>query len=94
VAEGKNQIVADVRNINNYLACSLRTCSEIVVLIRRAGQVIGQIDADADETAAFDTSDETLLIAVADRLGHSGTISCQLNQSQRIPAHWRPRTER
>src|SRR5262249_21238490 len=37
VAEGKNQIVADVRVLSNYLACSLETRSEIVVLIRKAG---------------------------------------------------------
>jgi L-methionine (R)-S-oxide reductase len=68
VAEGKNQIVQDVRKIENYLACSLKTRSEIVVLIRRAGQVLGQIDADADEIAAFDKTDEALLMAIADRL--------------------------
>jgi L-methionine (R)-S-oxide reductase len=68
VATGKNQIVRDVREIENYLACSLKTRAEIVVLIRRAGQTLGQIDADADETDAFDTTDEALLAAVADRL--------------------------
>jgi L-methionine (R)-S-oxide reductase len=66
VAEGKNQIVRDVRQITNYLSCSLGTRSEIVVLIRRAGRVIGQIDAD--EIAAFDATDESMLMAVADRL--------------------------
>jgi GMP synthase-like glutamine amidotransferase/putative methionine-R-sulfoxide reductase with GAF domain len=73
VAEGKNQIVQDVRQIANYLSCSLRTHSEIVVLIRRAGRVIGQIDADADEIGAFDQTDESLMMAVADRLSRSRT---------------------
>ena len=68
IAEGKNQIIADVRQVTNYLACSTETRSEIVVLIHRAGEIIGQIDADSDQTAAFDGSDETLLTAVADRL--------------------------
>jgi GAF domain-containing protein len=68
VAQGENQIVPDVRQLENYLACSAATRSEIVVLIRRAGKVLGQIDADADETAAFDATDEALLMAVADRL--------------------------
>ena len=68
VAEDKNQIVPDVRKITNYLACSLKTRAEIVVLMRRAGQVIGQIDADSHETDAFDASDEELLTAVAERL--------------------------
>jgi L-methionine (R)-S-oxide reductase len=68
VAQGKNQIIPDVREVANYLACSLKTRSEIVVLMLRAGHVIGQIDADADEVAAFDKTDEALLTAVADRL--------------------------
>jgi L-methionine (R)-S-oxide reductase len=69
VAEGKNQVVADVRERSNYLACSLETRSEIVVLIRKAGQIIGQIDADGHEPGGFDASDESLLEAVAERLG-------------------------
>jgi GAF domain-containing protein len=68
VAEEKNQIVRDVRQITNYLSCSVGTRSEIVVLIRRAGRVIGQIDADADEIAAFDATDESMLTAVAEKL--------------------------
>jgi L-methionine (R)-S-oxide reductase len=34
VAEDKNQLVEDVRELDNYLACSLSTRSELVVLIR------------------------------------------------------------
>src|SRR6476620_5632316 len=52
VAEGHNQVVRDVRQVENYLACSLRARAEIVVLIRRAGAVVGQIDADSDEVGA------------------------------------------
>ena len=68
VAEGKNQIVPDVRLVGNYRACSLETRSEIVVLIRKSGRIVGQIDADGDEPGAFDASDESLLTAVAERL--------------------------
>ena len=68
VAEGRNQVIVDVRELDNYLACSLTTRSEIVVLIRRSGEIIGQIDADGDVTGAFDASDEALLTVVAHRL--------------------------
>ena len=68
VAEGRNQIVPDVRQVANYLACSTTTRAEIVVLLRRGGEIIGQIDADADQPGAFDQSDEALLTAVAERL--------------------------
>jgi L-methionine (R)-S-oxide reductase len=68
VAEKKNQVIADVRQLTNYLACSLTTRSEIVVLIRKAGRIVGQIDADGIELGAFDVTDEALLTAVAERL--------------------------
>lgn len=68
VAEGKNQVVADVRLLSNYLACSLETRSEIVVLIRQGERIVGQIDIDGHEPGAFDASDEALLSEVAQRL--------------------------
>ncbi|WP_273841685.1 GAF domain-containing protein [Rubrobacter calidifluminis] len=61
VAEGENQLVGDVREVENYLACSLSTRSEIVVLIRHAGRIVGQFDVDSDEVGAFGEEDETLL---------------------------------
>ncbi|MFO0945165.1 MAG: GAF domain-containing protein [Planctomycetota bacterium] len=68
VAEGKNQIVRDVTTVSNYLACSLDTRSEIVVLIRKEVKILGQIDADSNGIGAFDDTDEALLLEVADRL--------------------------
>jgi L-methionine (R)-S-oxide reductase len=68
VAEGKNQIVADVRARANYLSCSVQTRSEIVVLLRRGERILGQIDADGHEVGAFDETDESLLTAVGERL--------------------------
>jgi L-methionine (R)-S-oxide reductase len=68
VAEGKNQVIADVRELANYLSCSVQTRSEIVVLIRKGGAIVGQIDADGHEVGAFDATDEALLTAVAERI--------------------------
>jgi L-methionine (R)-S-oxide reductase len=65
VLEDRNQVVEDVRQLNNYLACSLQTRSEIVVLIRREDKVIGQIDIDGHEVASFDKSDEAFLEQLA-----------------------------
>lgn len=65
VAENANQVVEDVRVLENYLACSVSTRSEIVVLIRdSSGAVLGQIDIDGHTVGAFDRSDEALLEAV------------------------------
>ena len=69
VAENRNMVVDDVRDLENYLACSLDTRSEIVVLIRnQEGKVLGQIDADGHEVGAFGPEDEQALGEIADFL--------------------------
>jgi GAF domain-containing protein len=68
VAQNSNQIVDDVRDLDNYLACSLDTRSEIVVLIRREGEIIGQIDIDGHRAGAFGKTEEDLLSSVAEIL--------------------------
>ncbi len=66
VAENQNQIVEDVRELDNYLACSLHTRSELVVLIRHEGEIVGQFDIDSDTIGAFTSEDEALLEELAD----------------------------
>jgi len=61
VAENRNQVVGDVRTLTNYLACSTQTRSEIVVLVRRGEEILGQIDIDGHAVNAFDQTDEALL---------------------------------
>jgi L-methionine (R)-S-oxide reductase len=65
VAENRNQLIGDVRELTNYLACSIQTRSEIVVLIRFEGEILGQIDIDGHAVGAFDASDEAMLERVA-----------------------------
>jgi putative methionine-R-sulfoxide reductase with GAF domain len=65
VAEDRNQLVEDVRELDNYLACSLSTRSELVVLIREDGRIVGQFDIDSDERGAFTQEDEALLEELA-----------------------------
>jgi len=66
VAEDRNVLVEDVRKLDNYLSCSIQTRSEIVVLIRRGGEVLGQIDVDGHSVGAFDASDERFLDTLAE----------------------------
>lgn len=61
VADNETKNIADVREIENYLACSLETRSELVVLIRDGDAILGQIDIDSHTVSAFDDSDEALL---------------------------------
>ncbi len=65
VAEDRDQIVDDVRELKNYLACSLETRSEAVVLIRGEGRVLGQIDIDGHRVGAFGPEEVALLEELA-----------------------------
>jgi GAF domain-containing protein len=64
-AEQTTIVVDDVHADSRYLACSPETRSEIVVPIMRQGQVLGEIDIDSDQRAAFGPRDQVLLEAVA-----------------------------
>lgn len=66
VKEDRNQVIEDVRSLDNYLSCSVSTRSEIVVLIRRSGEILGQIDIDGHRVGEFDKSDEHFLERLAD----------------------------
>ncbi len=69
IEKDEDQIIADVRELDNYLACSPTVRSELVVLIRSRGEVIGQVDMDADTVGAFDQTDHSVVRAVADSFG-------------------------
>jgi GAF domain-containing protein len=70
VAENRDINVPDVTAVENYLACSLSTKSELVVLIRdRRGKILGQLDIDSHVPAAFGEREETLVRQVAQELG-------------------------
>jgi len=70
VAENRDIInVPDVTKDSDYLACSLETKSELVVLIRNAdGKILGQIDIDSHEAGAFESTDVEAVEKVAKEL--------------------------
>lgn len=68
VAEGANQIVADVSLVENYIVCNPLVASEMVVLIRAGSDIFGQIDIDSHEGDAFTAEDEAAVQAIADKL--------------------------
>lgn len=68
VAERRDQNVADVAAIGNYLACNLFTKSELVVLIRRGDHILGQIDVDSDVPNGFGEREHAEVKEVADAL--------------------------
>ena len=64
-SEKQTIVVDDVNTDPRYLACSLDTRSEIVVPIMLGDTVLGEIDIDSDQPAAFTAKDRALLEAVA-----------------------------
>jgi len=64
-ASGRTEIVDDVNADPRYLACFPSTRSEIVVPISFEGRVVGEIDIDSDEPAAFGEGDREFLERVA-----------------------------
>jgi GAF domain-containing protein len=68
-AQNASIIVDDVHADPRYLACSLETRSEIVVPIRAAGRVVGEIDIDSHTPAAFGAEDRAFLEECASIIG-------------------------
>ena len=64
-ASGQTVIVDDVDADPRYLACFSTTRSEIVVPIFGDGQVVGEIDIDGDDLAAYDQTDAIFLEEIA-----------------------------
>jgi GAF domain-containing protein len=54
-------IVPDVEKFPGHIACSSRSRSEIVVPVIRNNKVMGVLDVDSDQLAAFDESDKQFL---------------------------------
>jgi len=66
VRERRTIVVDDVLEDPRYLACSLETRSEIVVpIVDPRGRVVGEIDIDSDEPAAFGSQDRALVETAA-----------------------------
>jgi L-methionine (R)-S-oxide reductase len=69
-ASGKTEVVDDVDADPRYLACFASTRSEIVVPISHEGRVVGEIDIDSDQPAAFGDADREFLERVAESIAH------------------------
>jgi L-methionine (R)-S-oxide reductase len=57
VTTGNTVVVDDVNSDSRYLACSIETKSEIVVPVRVHGDIVGELDIDSHEPAAFGAED-------------------------------------
>ena len=68
-ATGKTELVADVAERPEFIACFPSTKSEIVVPINGAEGVVGEIDIDSDWLDAFGEIDREFLEVIATALG-------------------------
>jgi L-methionine (R)-S-oxide reductase len=69
VVTGETVIVDDVNADPRYLSCSIKTKSEIVVPIYANGSIIGEIDIDSHDAAAFTDADREFLEETARIVG-------------------------
>jgi GAF domain-containing protein len=70
-AERRTIVVADVEQFPGHIACDAGSRSEIVVPIVRDDELVGVLDVDSYELAAFDAGD-------ADGLGKVATLAAKL----------------
>lgn len=61
-------VIEDVSEEDNYLACSPKVRSEIVVPIFKEGEVAGELDIDSHQKDAFSDEDEQLLYHICEKL--------------------------
>lgn len=59
-------IVPDVEKFPGHIACSSKSRSEIVVPIIRGNKVMGVLDVDSEQLAAFDETDKQFLEEIVD----------------------------
>ena len=71
VAENKTQLVPDVHAFPGHIACDGASNSEIVVPIRKNGQIWGVLDIDSPSFCRFTEEDRTGLEKVAEIISNS-----------------------
>lgn len=62
-------LIDDVKREENYLSCSPKVESEIVVPLFKEGEVVGEIDIDSHQRSRFGDEDEKLLEEIAETVG-------------------------
>ena len=72
VAEKKQTIIVqDVRQEDNYIACSIDVQSEIVVPVLKDGQFVAELDIDSHSPAPFTPDDREFLERICGLLANS-----------------------
>jgi L-methionine (R)-S-oxide reductase len=67
-ASGETQLVADVHAFPGHIACDANSASELVVPVKRDGQIVAVIDLDSPLVMRFDHDDAAGIEALAELL--------------------------
>ena len=65
---GETIVVPDVEKFPGHIACSSESRSEIVVPVRRNGEIIAVLDIDSRELGRFDETDRKYLEMIVEKL--------------------------
>jgi L-methionine (R)-S-oxide reductase len=84
-ATGRTEVVDDVNADPRYLACFPSTRSEIVVPIAYEGRVVGEIDVDSDQPAAFDDEDRRSLERIATLISQHALVAWDTGGARWLP---------
>ncbi|WP_448548711.1 GAF domain-containing protein [Thalassotalea fusca] len=63
-AENTTQLVADVHQFAGHIACDAASNAEIVIPVRRNGEVVAVLDIDSTQYQRFDEEDQAGLEAI------------------------------
>lgn len=66
--ERRTVVVPDVEKFPGHIACSSESRSEIVVPVRRSGEIVAVLDIDSRELSTFDSTDQKYLEQIVDIL--------------------------
>lgn len=76
---GRTFLVQDVNSQDNYLACSPKVQSEVVVPVFQSGRFVGEIDIDSHAKGSFTDKDRDFLEQLATRVAPVvGELSAEL----------------
>ena len=67
-ASGETQLIGDVHAFPGHIACDANSASELVVPVKRGGQVVAVIDLDSPSLMRFDSDDAAGIEALAELL--------------------------
>jgi GAF domain-containing protein len=74
----QTQLVPDVEQFPDHIACSSSTRSEIVVpVLTPDDELLAVLDVDSDDRAAFDATDQTYLEQLCQQLGRQFSDTAQ-----------------